>query len=93
MSRTDLYTKIVLTIIAFCLIVLVADKINFITPAVAHAPTNQPLATHAAYGLVPVNKDGSITVKLQSDGVVDVRLRGIDESPSLRWEAIKVKQD
>ena len=93
MLKPDLYTKAVLTVIAFCLVVLVADKISFITPAAAHTPITQSLAPRAAYGLVPVNKYGSITVKLQSDGVVDVRLRGIDESPSLRWEAIKVKSE
>jgi hypothetical protein len=93
MLKPDLYTKAVLTVIAFCLLVLVADKISFITPATAHSPMAPSLAPGAAYGLVPVNKDGSITVKLQADGVMDVRLRGIDESSSLRWEAIRVKSE
>lgn len=93
MAKPDLYTKAVLTVIALCLMVLVADKVNFIPPAVAHPPFSQPSTSHAAYGLVPINKDGSITVKLQADEVVDVRLRGIDQYPTFRWESIKVKAE
>ena len=90
MAKPDLYTKAVLTVIALCLLVLVADKVNFIPLAVARTPTGQPSTPRAAYGLVPVNPDGSITVKLQADEVVDVRLRGIDQYPTFRWETIKV---
>ncbi len=93
MVKPDFYTKMILTIIAFCLVVLVVDKISIVPSAFAHnlAGVAPPIST--SYGLVPINKDGSVTVKLQSDGVVDVRLRGIDESPSLRWEAIHVKSE
>ena len=92
MVKPDFYTKLLLTVIAFCLLVLVADKVNLITPAIARTPALLPPAT-AAYGLVPLNQDGSVTVKLQADVLVYVRLRGIDEASDLRWEAIRVKTD
>jgi len=78
--KTDKYTKIVLTVIAF---VLTANLIKgSLTPAIADGKH---------YATVPLNPDGSITVKLVQSEVVDVRLRGIDEASNLRWEAIKVK--
>jgi len=93
MVRPDLYTKVILTVIALCLVVLVTDKVNIIPSAFAHGAGSPVLNRPASYGLVPVNEDGSITVKLQSSEVIDVQLRGIDESPSLRWEAIRVKSE
>ena len=57
--RIDLYTKIVLTVIAVALV------------ALAVQPYTMPKAADA-------------------QEIVDVRIRGIDESPYLFWEAINV---
>lgn len=78
--KVDTYTKIVLTVIAAALTFNLFR--GMITPAVA---------SDKKFVSVPLNPDGSITVKLSQSDVVDVRLRGIDESPSLRWEAVNVK--
>ena len=77
--KVDTYTKIILTVIAVVLTINLLK--GMITPAMA---ANKVVS-------LPINPDGSITVKLAQSDVIDVRLRGIDESPSLHWEAIKVK--
>ncbi|WP_288096026.1 hypothetical protein [Hydrotalea sp.] len=88
--KTDLYTKSLLTVIASCLTILTLKEIEIIPKANA-AATNNINTPKSNYGLVPINQDGSINVKLNSDQVIDVKLVGVDESPYLRWEAIKVK--
>jgi len=55
----DLYTKIVLTVIAITLSIMAIRP--YTSPRVAEA-----------------------------QGIVDVRIRGIDEATHLRWEAIRV---
>ncbi|MGF7041927.1 hypothetical protein [Mucilaginibacter lappiensis] len=87
--KSDNYTKIVLTIIAVNLTVFTFRTLNIIPTVEA---STKKLDTRS-YGLVPVNPDGSINVKLKQDNVVNVQLVGIDESSYLRWEAIKVKSD
>lgn len=62
--QIDLYTKIVLTIIASSLVALVVQPSTIPLPASA-----QPLS------------------------VMDVRIRGIEVAPTLRWEAIHVVCD
>ena len=59
--QVDLYTKIVLTIIALSLFALVM--------------------------LPPANP---LTASAQPLSVMDVRIRGIEVAPTLRWEAIHV---
>jgi hypothetical protein len=86
--KPDMYTKAVLTIIAIALSLHLLKEFDIIPKAYAGPIAN---STKNNYGLVPINPDGSINVKINSDQVVDVRLRGIDEAPALRWEAIKVK--
>ncbi len=78
--KTDLYTKIILTIIA---IFLAADFLK--------SSSSPAMANNVKYATVPLNADGSINVKISQTDILDVRLRGIDESPSLNWEPIKVK--
>jgi hypothetical protein len=60
----DLYTKIVLTVIAISLLALVMK------------PSILPVAANA-----------------QPVSVMDVRIRGIEVAPTLRWEAIHVVCD
>lgn len=81
--KTDRYTKIILTIIAFCLVVNTLDKLDIMPKAYANTPTNTPPLPPAEpkYGLVPLNKDGSITVKTTSP--MDVNITGIRTSDDL----------
>lgn len=88
--KTDVYTKTVLTVIAGCLLALVMKNTSVVTEARAGHPTGFHPAD-SNYALVPVNDDGSINVRMANEGVVDVRIRGIDEASNLRWEAINVR--
>jgi len=88
--KSDKFIKIVLTVIAVNLTILSFKSLNIIPTAKA-ADLTPKVRDYRNYGLIPINADGSISVKLIQNGVVDVRLRGIDEAPNLNWEAIKVK--
>lgn len=88
--KTDTYTKIILTVIATCLSVIVLKDFDIITTAYAETPKHKN-EMNRNYVSIPVNDDGSINVRMNYDQIVDVRIRGIDEAPSLRWEAINVK--
>ena len=88
--KKETYNSIILTVIAICLSIIVLKDVSLFPSAYANNPIEK-VEFNKNYGLVPLNKDGSINVKLSSQDVIDVRLRGIDESSSLRWEAIKVK--
>lgn len=81
--NTDRYTKIVLTVIAFCLVVNTLDKLDIIPKAYANAPTPAPSlpVTTPNYGIVPLNADGSINVKTVSP--MDVNITGIRTSDDL----------
>ncbi|MFD2600970.1 hypothetical protein [Flavobacterium suzhouense] len=82
--KTDRYTKIILTIIAFCLVVNTFEKLDIIPKAYANAPTTTPITTvsEPKYGLVPLNEDGSITVKTTSP--MDVNITGVRTSDDLK---------
>ncbi|MFP9115991.1 hypothetical protein ACLI1A_18785 [Flavobacterium sp. RHBU_3] len=84
--KTDRYTKIVLTIIAVCLAINVLQNINIIPSAYAASGNTKPLSVPGTpqYGLVPLNADGSITVKLAENNPMEVKIVGIstyDEMP------------
>jgi hypothetical protein len=88
--KTDTYTKFVLTVIAICLSIIVLKDVGIFPGAYAN-PSEREFEQSSNYGLVPLNEDGSINVRINSGNVIDVRLRGIDEASHLRWEAINVR--
>ncbi|MBH8567983.1 hypothetical protein KB206_03760 [Microvirga sp. STS02] len=94
--KTDLYTKTVLTIIAACLVVLVMKEVKLIPEAVAATPT-LPVAGRN-YGLVPVNADGSVTVRFQTREAMPVNIVGIHKPFSstdvnrYSWDAISTSR-
>jgi hypothetical protein len=69
--KTDLYTKTILTIIALCLAIIALDRSGIITEAKAELP-------YSSYGMIPVNPDGSINVKMSSTDVVTVKVEEVD---------------
>jgi hypothetical protein len=76
--KTDRYTKIILTIIAACMVINVIENIDLMPRAYANEPATKPstnLGENPAYGLVPLNKDGSINVKMAAP--TDVNVIGI----------------
>ncbi|MFD2564217.1 MULTISPECIES: hypothetical protein [Aquimarina] len=78
--KTDTYTKSVLTIIAVCLSIIVLKDIDIIPKAYAEGSTT----TLSNYGLVPVNEDGTITVKLDTSNEIDVNIKSISTYDKLK---------
>jgi len=75
--KTDRYTKIILTIIAFCLMANMLEKFDIMPTAYAAEPTHKPISPEpepAKYGLVPLNADGSINVTVKNSSTLDVNL-------------------
>ncbi len=81
--KTDLYTKCILTVIAIALSFIVFKDIDIIPKAHASSNTNTAIPT-SNYGLVPVNEDGSITVRLSTTEQLDVNIKNIDTYDELR---------
>ena len=77
--KTDRYTKIILTVIAACMVINMLEKIDIIPQAYANEPAIKPalMDEARAYGLVPLNKDGSINVSLKNTAPMDVNIAGI----------------
>ena len=70
--RTDLYTKIVLTVIAVALVAIVFQN----TKSVNEARADKTNFNH--FSSIPINDDGSINVKLESD--MDLNIRSVGGS-------------
>lgn len=77
--KTDFYTKTVLTVIAICLSIIVLNHVDIIPNAYAETP-NTNLTTNMEYGLVPLNADGSIDVKIKASSEIDVNITGVNGS-------------
>ena len=83
--KTDLYTKVILTVIAACLVYFTLSQLQ-IFPSVK-ANTNK--LTDKNYALVPVKANGSIDVNLVSTlSTVDVN---IEEVGGLTCDEVPVK--
>jgi hypothetical protein len=81
--RIDLYTRIVLTVIAVCLLVLAVQHVPIVPPAhAADVPKVQIVGT-PSFKLHSDTKDGL-------EPVLKVQLVGIRESKKLGWEWIDV---
>lgn len=89
--KIDNYTKFILTIIAFCLVVLTLNNVDIFPKAYANDVVNYG----GNYGLVPMNEDGSINVRLK--GVddafdrMDVNVVGISTFDELEVELVEIK--
>ncbi|MFD3000394.1 hypothetical protein ACFS7Z_08495 [Pontibacter toksunensis] len=75
--KVDLYTKTVLTVIAACLTVLVLKEVEVLPKAHADSSVSYTKG-NVNYGLVPVNADGTINVKLSTTDVVKVAVEEVD---------------
>jgi hypothetical protein len=82
--KVDTFTKIVLTIIALNLTFFTVKNLDIIPKAYANEPVNNfGLNPNLNYGLVPLNDDGSVTVKLSSYDEIDVNITDISTSDKL----------
>ncbi|MEL6534132.1 MAG: hypothetical protein AAFQ98_01910 [Bacteroidota bacterium] len=75
--KTDRWTKILLTVIALNLTFLSLSKLEIIPKAYADEPKPAAVYPNSPYGLVPVNADGSINVRLNALDEIDVNITGI----------------
>jgi hypothetical protein len=78
----DRYTKAVLTVIAACLVINTIKDTNILPKAYAADAPALP-APKPSYALVPLNPDGSITVKNINTTPTDVNIVGIRTSDEL----------
>lgn len=76
--KTDTYTKFIITVIAICLVIIIIRDTDMISKAYA----NTPSLTN--YGLIPINDDGSINVKLVNSNEIDVNIKNIDTYDELK---------
>ena len=81
--KVDNYTKGVLTLIAVCLTILTLKQLDFFPKAYAGESIDHAVIPNANYGLVPLNEDGSISVKLSSYDELDVNIVGVNTSDEL----------
>jgi hypothetical protein len=90
--KTDRYTKMVLTVIAVCLLILVLRGTGIIQSTFIES-TKAP--SSGSYGLVPLNSDGSINVHIISNtgeqDVIDVRIKSCTTTAFYLAEPISVK--
>jgi hypothetical protein len=78
MKTTDRYTRVMLTLIAACLCILTFQQVSIIPKLQASGPD-----VTSNYALVPVNEDGSITVRLSAGEELDVNITDISTSDEL----------
>lgn len=83
--KTDLYTKVVLTVIAVSLVLLVLQNTTLLHDAKADGSNFNKFAS------VPVNDDGSINVKLMSEQM-DVNVKSIGGSSVYGTLPINLKE-
>ncbi len=69
--KKDTTLKVILGIIAINLTLLTLDQLDLFPKSYA-SETSQPINTN--YGLVPLNEDGSITVKLDEAAIMDINI-------------------
>ena len=89
-NNTDRYTKMMLTIIALCLTTIVFKQIDIIPIAHANDIDYNQKPTYINYGLVPVNDDGSISVRLSPSSTMDVHIESVD-AYAFRYCTVPVK--
>lgn len=82
--KTDNVTKIILTVIAVNLSLLTVKNFDIIPSAYAKdSITHNGILPSVQYGLIPLNEDGSLTVKLTSNNELDVNIVGVNTSDEL----------
>lgn len=73
--KLDKFTKVLLTVIAVNLTFITVKSLDLVPGVYAHDLSDEPAhIPDVRYGLVPVNEDGSINVRLISAGEIDVNI-------------------
>ncbi|MAN58382.1 MAG: hypothetical protein CMC08_00950 [Flavobacteriaceae bacterium] len=91
--KTDTYTRIVLTIIAFCLSVNLLQEIE-IMPTVYASEANKDKMNSPKYQLVPISESNTIDVRLVDINTYDelnVNLKGVDTYDEVKVNLKKIE--
>jgi len=88
--KIDKYTKLILTIIAVNLTILTAAKLDVFPVLQAGEPLQ---IQNLNYGLVPLNEDGSINVRLSNSEEIDVNITDISTSDELNVKLTDIGTD
>jgi hypothetical protein len=90
-SQFDTYTKGVLTVIAICLSIITIKGLGMF-PTV-NADNRSPMVgfPNTQYGLVPVNEDGSISVKIISADTLAVNLSKVSTDNKINVDLAMIR--
>ncbi|WP_109299688.1 hypothetical protein [Aquimarina sp. AU474] len=76
--KTNKYSQFLLTIIAVCLVIIVIRDIDIIPKAHANS------SYHNTFANLPINEDGSITVRINNTDEINVNIKSIDTYDKLK---------
>lgn len=88
--KIDRYTKSVLTVIAIALSIIALKDADIFPKAHATSDAVNAPYTDTNYGLIPVNEDGSINVRLSAAEQLDVNIKNIDTYDELRVDVYSI---
>ncbi len=80
-----------LTLIAACLMLLTVHQLDLIPKAYAKEPGIPADFAGGNLGLIPLNADGSITVRLVAGDELDVNISGVSTSDELEVELVGIR--
>lgn len=93
--KADKFTKVVLTIIAINLTLLTIRNLDLIPKSYANTNANNTIHTpNTNYGIVPLNEDGSIDVRVKSfspNSVMDVNIEEVGGYNTFGELEVKIK--
>ncbi len=71
--KKDMTIKVLLGVIALNLTLLTINQLDIFPKAYASTNTNE-IINSKNYGIVPLNEDGTITVKLDEKEIIDINI-------------------
>ena len=97
--KVDNYTKGILTLIAFCLLILTCNQLGLFPKTYATDANNTLDLLKKNYGLVPINADGTINVNIVDSKTLDFNMVGSSKTLDVKisdisnyfWNPIAVK--
>jgi len=103
LTKTDLYTKVVLTVIAACLLWLCVNNVTFVPAAQAQGaialPGQVTIVEVAKNVVMPVaitgitngvEKPGNAALPIKATAALPVKVTGVEKDPKNKWDALKV---